>query len=195
MSVPEQDEPGHTQTVWILLSGGVDSAACLAFYVNQGFSAHCLHLSFGQAAERPERIAAERLAGHFGSPLTVLRWSGTRRLGSGEISGRNAFLYFGALLEIGDRSGLLASGVHAGTRYYDCSPEFLASLQRIVDGYCDGRVRLVAPFLDWTKDQVFGFCTSSRVPLHLTYSCERGVNPPCGRCLSCRDRSTLDDVG
>ena len=178
--------------VWVLLSGGVDSAACTALYLNQGFRVRCVHVSFGQAAADPERVAAERVARHFGLSLEVLRWSGNARFRAGETTGRNAFLHLGALLEIGARSGLLASGIHAGTPYFDCSKGFISSLQSLLDGYCDGRMLVAAPFLDWTKDQVFLFCRTEGVPVDLTYSCENGSLPPCGSCVSCRDRRALD---
>lgn len=178
--------------VWVLLSGGIDSAACTAFYLNQGFRVRCVHVNFGQAAADPERIAAERVARHFGLPLEVLQWTGSGTFGAGETPGRNAFLHFGALLEVGARSGLLASGVHAGTPYFDCSREFISRLQCLFDGYCDGRMVVAAPFLDWTKDQVLLFCRAEGVPVALTYSCENGSVPPCGSCLSCRDRREFD---
>ena len=54
---------------WILLSGGIDSSACVAFYLQQGFQVECFHLSFGQAASAPEHAAAERVARHYGCRL------------------------------------------------------------------------------------------------------------------------------
>ena len=177
--------------VWLLLSGGIDSAACLAFYLKAGFRVECFHVSFGQPASEHEQAAAERVARHFDVPLTILRWSGSADFMAGEIVGRNAFLFLGALLEIGHNKGVLATGIHAGTPYFDCTQTFISMLQNVFDGYCDGRVQLAAPFLVWSKEQVFEFCESERVPMSLTYSCERGTDQPCGRCLSCLDRSVL----
>ena len=180
------------QRTWLLLSGGIDSAACLAFYLNQGFLVECFHVSFGQPAFLHESAAAERLANHFNVPLRILRWAGSTNFKEGEIEGRNAFLLMGALTEIGGKSGLLAAGIHAGTSYYDCSPEFLSAMQTVVDGYCDGRVNLAAPFIEWSKQQVYAFSKSEGVPVDLTYSCEKGTSQPCKECLSCWDRRTLD---
>ena len=177
--------------VWLLLSGGIDSAACLAFYLKAGFRVECFHISFSQPTFRYERTAAEQVACHFDVPLTILRWSGSVRFKAGEIVGRNAFFLLGALMEIGRNVGILAIGIHADTPYFDCSQAFLSSLQTIFDGYCDGRVRLAAPFIEWSKQQVFEFCESEGVPINLTYSCERGTDQPCGECLSCRDRKAL----
>ena len=180
------------QRVWLLLSGGIDSAACLAFYLRQRFLIECFHISFGQPGHLYESAAAERIAFHSNVPFKILRWSGSTPFQEGEISGRNAFLLMGALTEIGGNSGLLATGIHAGTSFYDCSPGFLSAMQTVVDGYCEGRVKLAAPFIEWSKQQIFAFCQSEEVPADLTYSCERGTEQPCRECLSCRDRRTLD---
>lgn len=178
--------------VWLLLSGGIDSAACLVFYLKREFRVECFHISFGQAASRSELNAAKRIAHHFDISLTILRWSGATDFTTGEIVGRNAFFLLGALVEIGDNSGILATGIHAGTPYFDCSQGFLSILQPVIDGYCDGRVRLAAPFVEWSKREVYAFCKAEGVPIDLTYSCETGMEQPCGECLSCRDRGALD---
>lgn len=177
---------------WLLLSGGIDSSACLAFYLKQGFDVECFHISFGQPALLKELTAAKRIARHFDVPLTVLRWSGAAGFEAGEIVGRNAFFFMAALMEIGRDTGVLVSGIHAGTPYFDCSEGFFSTLQSVFDGYCNGRVRLAAPFIEWSKLEVFAFCRSERVPVNLTYSCEKGMDEPCGKCLSCRDRRALD---
>lgn len=139
-----------------------------------------------------ESVAVARVASHFDVPLKILQWSGSVKLREGELVGRNAFLFMGALMEVKSGSGIIAAGIHAGTLYYDCSQGFLSAMQAVVDGYCDGRVKLAAPFIKWSKQQVFAFCKTEEVPTELTYSCERGTEQPCGECLSCRDRGTMD---
>lgn len=192
MVAHRNSEPAPPPRAWLLLSGGIDSTACLVFYLKEKFHVECLHISFGQPASEQERAAAERVARHFDVSLTILRWSGSMNFMDGEIVGRNAFFLLGALIEIGGNSGILATGIHAGTSYFDCSQEFISSLQTVFDGYCDGQVRLAAPFIEWSKQQVFAFCESEEVPIDLTYSCEKGTEQPCGECLSCRDRRALD---
>ena len=192
MVVSEKPKSSSLPRAWLLLSGGIDSAACLAFYLKQEFQVECFHISFGQPASKHEQDAAERVARYFNVPLTILRWSGSTDFTVGEIIGRNAFFFLGTLTEIGKDTGILATGIHAGTPYFDCSQAFLSSLQTVFDGYCDGRIKLAAPFIGWSKKQVFAFCKSQRVPIDLTYSCEKGTREPCGECLSCKDRRTLD---
>ena len=190
-SLDEGDFTASPALAWLLLSGGIDSAACAAFYLERGFDVRCLHIDFGQPASRNEQTSARQVAHHYGLPLSILRWTGSGRRTNGEIVGRNAFLLLGALLEIGTGPGVLAIGVHSGTPYFDCSQNFLTTVQAICDGYCNGRVRLAAPFISWSKHQVYLFCKSANVPLHLTYSCEIGTDPICGDCMSCQDRRAL----
>ena len=187
----ESDVP-NLPRVWLLLSGGIDSTACLSFYLKERYSVECIHIDYGQLGSKHEHAAVERVVLHYNVPLTVLRWSGNNDFKSGEIVGRNAFLLIGSLMEIGTQSGILATGIHAGTPYFDCSKTFIASLQAVVDGYCAGRVRLAAPFLEWSKLEVYEYCKFQDVPIDKTYSCEEGMTKECGECLSCLDRRALD---
>ena len=148
-------------------------------------------MTYGQPATRQETTAATAIAHHYRIPLTLVRFVGGRPKSDGELLGRNALLLFTALMEIEDFSAILALGIHSGTPYYDCSSSFLTSVQSIIDGQCDGRIRVVAPFLEWTKKEIWDYCIEHRVPIDLTYSCERGLDHPCGICLSCRDMEAL----
>jgi 7-cyano-7-deazaguanine synthase len=170
----------------VLLSGGLDSAACVAL-LKKTHEVHALFVNHSQQALRQERLSAKRIARHYDIHLTEL----TLRAGhaaTGEVMGRNAAFVFSALMQWDRRSGLLAIGVHRGTPYYDCSERFVHDVASIVSAYTDGILQLVAPFLQLTKRELVAFCREADVPIHLTYSCERGTSPPCGRCTSCQDR-------
>jgi 7-cyano-7-deazaguanine synthase len=175
----------------VLLSGGIDSTACVAFLKDRTDSARAIFLDYGQLSRKQEERAACAVASHFGIALTIIRCAGAKPKNAGLISGRNAFLVFLALMETQMRAGIIALGVHSGTRYWDCGPQFVAAVQQLLDGYTDGKIRLSLPFLDWTKREVWDFCKASNVPLELTYSCERGCQQPCGLCDSCRDLDML----
>jgi 7-cyano-7-deazaguanine synthase len=177
--------------VTVLVSGGVDSLACLGFYLAQGVRVKAMHFDYGQNARVQELEAAQKVADYYKVGLHYKRLSNARTKDAGEIFGRNAFLLFAALLELDSSSGLIAIGVHAGTRYFDCGEEFIVSIQRLFDGYCAGKIKVAAPFLKWTKPEIWEFCLRSQVPIHLTHSCERGEDKPCGRCLSCLDVEAL----
>jgi 7-cyano-7-deazaguanine synthase len=176
----------------VLFSGGIDSAACAHYLQKNGHAVRGLFVDYGQRAARLERAAAEQLSAFLRIDLSMMRIETQRSFGSGEIRGRNAFLVFSSMLD-GDPAPtqVIALGIHAGTSYYDCSPAFLESIGRLVAEYTDGRARVIAPFIEWTKHDIFTYSLREHLPIDLTYSCEAGEAPPCGLCLSCRDRRAL----
>lgn len=178
-------------TATVLMSGGIDSAACAHLLRSQGLAVGGLFIDYGQAAAEREARAVSSLAEYLGIAVRKIGLSGSPSSGPGEIVGRNAFLIFTALLQTRGRSNLLALGLHAGTPYYDCSETFVASVNRLVAEHTDGRVSVVAPFITWTKKDVYDYFVSARLPLEITYSCEAGTEPTCGACASCRDREAL----
>ena|SRR5258708_3613513 len=182
----------HQQTqATVLLSGGLDSIACAHFLQQRGLTVRGLFIDHGQVAARREAAASAALAEWLAIPIEGCALSNTHRLGAGELLGRNAMLIFNALFLSQGVSGLLALGIHAGVPYFDCSEAFIVSAGRLVGELTDGRVSLVAPFIAWTKKDVFDYFMTAGLPLALTYSCESGTDPVCGICASCRDRKAL----
>jgi 7-cyano-7-deazaguanine synthase len=179
------------QTATVLLSGGVDSAACAHFYLAQGVRVHPLFVSYEQPASDAELKSARAICKFYGIALRVVTVRGLRIPSSGEIPGRNLFLVTAALMSGGGESNLIALGVHAGTRYFDCSPPFTTLCEKLLEGYADGRTRIGAPFLKLNKGQVWSYCKQYHVPVHLAWSCEASGKKACGKCLSCRDRRDL----
>jgi 7-cyano-7-deazaguanine synthase len=175
----------------VLLSGGIDSSTCLAFFLSQGMSAQGIFVDYGQASAKREARAARVIAAHYGVPLIRLAWSGCTEKGGGLIRARNAFLVMGALMELPEQVSQLALGIHAGTPYVDCRPSFLSAIQAVIDQYELGSVRVAAPFVRWTKSDIWQLSKQLKVPTNLTYSCELGLVQPCGRCDSCADVEAL----
>ena len=177
------------ETFLVLASGGVDSSTLLWLSAEQGLDPSALFVDYGQPAAGAERTAVASICNSIGVPLRPVRYSGSS-YGSGEIRGRNAHLLHTALMEFPTSSGVVALGIHAGTGYSDCSPEFVEVMQRSYDFHTGGEITVVAPFVNWTKEQVYALATQLEVPLAQTYSCEAAVLP-CGECRSCLDRSLL----
>jgi len=178
----------------VLLSGGIDSGATLAFHRRRSAEVSALFVDYGQAAAEPEHAAARRVSTHYEVPLSVVRCVGLGSFGAGYVRGRNALLLHLALTHAPFEHGQISLGVHAGTQYADCSPGFLLEMQRVFDLYSGGKIRAFAPFIDQDKPAVVAFCREIDFPIALTYSCEGGTVPPCGTCLSCLDRRALDVV-
>jgi 7-cyano-7-deazaguanine synthase len=75
-------------------------------------------------------------------------------------------------------AGIIALGIHSGTPYVDCSPNFTFVMGRVFNLYEEGRVRIDAPFLDWTKSDIWTYAKANGVPLHLTCSSNPDDLPP-----------------
>lgn len=175
----------------VLMSGGIDSTACAAFFLDQGLEVSAVFVDHGQAAANFERVAVRSIAAALGIEVQELTLTGAAPFGSGELVGRNAFLVFSAMFATRAQSSRIALGLHAGTPYYDCSPAFIEAINRAVAEYTDNAVRVVAPFIGWTKRDVYDYFVQAGLPIELTYSCESGGTPSCGKCASCQDRKAL----
>lgn len=177
----------------VLLSGGIDSTACLAYHLDRQAKVSALFIDFGQPAARQEAKASRRICKHYGVSLETLRCRGEgKKFKDGLILGRNAFFLFAGLTYLPSKSGLICYGAHAGTGYYDCSPQFVRSARKIIQAYSQGSIDLSVPFLTFSKRQVVEYGRVACAPLAATYSCERGEAKPCRRCATCR---TLQQIG
>lgn len=177
--------------VMVLLSGGIDSAACVSFFKQQGNQVSALFVDYGQIAAAREGNAAREISRCFGIDLRQIRCEGMSERLAGYVPGRNAFFVFLALTQTPFDSGLISMGVHSGTTYWDCSEDFAEACQTLLHGYCGGKIRLNLPFLHWNKREVWEFCEQTNVPVRETYSCELGAEQPCGCCSSCSDLEAL----
>jgi len=143
----------------VLLSGGLDSATCLAMARESGFRCHCLSVDYGQR-HRQELAAAARVARSLGAAAHLVMPLDMRPMGGsaltadlavpkgrqpGEMSqgipvtyvpARNTIFLSLALawaetLGAGD----LFIGVNAVdySGYPDCRPEFITAFERLAD--------------------------------------------------------------
>lgn len=177
--------------VLILASGGIDSSLCIHRQKSAGVSIRCLHVDFGQVAAKEEWGALQRVAKFFEVTCSQIRVRSPQIFSPGETEGRNAFLVFTALMFRQPSERLICLGIHSGTPYYDCSPGFLASVDRLVAEHTNSLVRVIAPLIGLQKPEIVAEFRSNSLPLQLTYSCQSGLPVPCGKCLSCKDRSAL----
>lgn len=189
MNEPQNKSP----EVLILLSGGLDSAACVDFYTDLGRPTVSLFFDYGQLAAMEERKAAQSIADHYAVDLLTVSWNGVQQKGEGKVNARNGFLLMSALMEKPETVTTLVLGIHAGTEYIDCTPEFISQMQTVFDLYSDKKIRIAAPFVDWSKVDIWTYAKSRNIPINLTYSCEKGLSPPCGSCLSCLDKIELNN--
>lgn len=176
----------HARAV-VLMSGGVDSAAAALISREHGLAVSALFVDYGQPAAEVERAYSAALATAFEIDWREVSVTGLACPDEGEVAGRNALL-IAVAQNVLSGAGCLVLGIHGGTGYPDCTEDFLVAQQAQLDAQTGGAVRLVCPFVAWSKVDVLSLARDLGVRPDRTYSCERGAQPPCGKCRSCIDR-------
>jgi len=202
----------------VLLSGGMDSATCLALASRRPGPVHALTVLYGQRHAREVRSAralARRyhVARHavvrlpigplLASSLTdARRRLPTRRRVGGRIPStyvpaRNSILLS---LALGYAESHRLAAIYLGANaidysgYPDCRPEYFRAFERLARlatkaGVEEGaRVRIETPLLRLSKAEIVRLGERLRVPWQLTWSCYAGGRSPCGTCDACRLR-------
>lgn len=202
----------------VLLSGGLDSATCLALARRQGFECHCLSLDYGQR-HRAELDAAGRVATSLGARKhQVLRLDLSQFGGSAltdnaidvpvagvqpgipvtYVPARNTIMLSVAL---GWAEVLGAQDIFVGVNavdysgYPDCRPEFIRAFEAMANlatkAAVEGRpLHVHAPLIELSKAQIIRTGVDLGVDYGLTVSCYQADEGgrACGVCDSCRLR-------
>jgi 7-cyano-7-deazaguanine synthase len=203
----------------VLLSGGMDSATCLALASRGARPVHALTVVYGQRHAREIRSARAlarryRVRSHvvlrlplghlLDSSLTDARRplpsrrSRAGRIPSTYVPARNTILLAIALgYAESHRLDTIVIGANAidYSGYPDCRPEFLRAFERLArvatKSGVEGksRLRVLAPLLSKSKADIVRWGERLGVPWSLTWSCYAGGRRPCGTCDSCRLRA------
>jgi len=203
----------------VLLSGGMDSATCLAMACAKDRPVHALTVLYGQRHAR-EVAAARALARRFRVarhvvlrlPLGPLLDSSLTRPGrriprhsaapgripSTYVPARNTILLSVALgYAESHRLATIYLGANAidYSGYPDCRPEYLRAFEHLARlatraGVEQGQaIGVRAPLLRMSKSEIVAAGERLHVPWQLTWSCYLGGRRPCRRCASCRLRA------
>lgn len=202
----------------VLLSGGLDSATCLAEAKHRGFAAYCLSFDYGQR-HRAELVAAARVAKALGAAehrvltLDLGQFGGSALTDSSldvpvdgvhpgipitYVPARNTIMLSLALAwaEVLDSMDIFV-GVNAVdySGYPDCRPEYIAAFETMANlatkaGVEGHKLTLHAPLMALSKAQIIQMGTRLGVDYGLTVSCYQADDQgrACGVCDSCRLR-------
>jgi len=157
----------ETNKTIVLLSGGIDSACCVSYYLESGIDVRCLYINFGQNVAEREMKSAKAVSKHFDVPLDIINVDLCKGFGSGEVKGRNGTFIFLALMKYPNHTGLISIGIHDGVDYYDTKSSFIENMQCAVDEYTNGNVKIDAPFLSWSKKMVYEYSIARTFLLRL----------------------------
>lgn len=118
------------------------------------------------------------------------------------VPARNALFVMAALAHAESLSKLSnkSLGIVLGIKkegevsFKDSSPEFVSAMNVAARESIDSSVNIIAPLMDFDKDEIVQKAQELGVPLHLTFSCYvgagfvDGVPVHCGTCSACRQR-------
>ncbi len=199
-----------------LVSGGLDSAVCLAEAVQQ-YDVAVLHINYGQRTEARELQAFTDLADHYGiarrlvADISYLKEIGGSSLvdeklavetglpaegaqvPSTYVPFRNAhILCVGASWAevIGAETLYIGAVEEDGSGYPDCRAEFYEQFGRAIEAGTkpETRIAIKTPLIQMNKEAIVRHGRALEAPLHLTWSCYTGSEEACGECESCRLR-------
>jgi 7-cyano-7-deazaguanine synthase len=202
----------------VLLSGGLDSATCLAIAKAQGFAPYCLSFDYGQR-HSAELDAARRVAATHGAAehrilkLDLGQFGGsaltdttiavpTEGVQPGipvtYVPARNTIMLSFALAwaEVLGANDIFV-GVNAVdySGYPDCRPEYIAAFQQMARlatkaGVEGEAMTIHTPLIDLSKAQIIQEGHTLGVDYSLTVSCYQAnlAGEACGLCDSCRLR-------
>lgn len=206
----------HKPRAVVLLSGGLDSATCLAI-AQQTYDCYALSFAYGQR-HNSELAAASRLAtalhakehriinidlgGIGGSALTDTSIAVPEEASQGipvtYVPARNTvFLAFAlGFAEVIGASAIVI-GVNAVdySGYPDCRPEYIAAFQQLANlatkaGVEGHSLKIETPLLHLSKADIIKQGTQLGIDYALTVSCYQADldGKACGKCDSCRLR-------
>lgn len=202
----------------VLLSGGLDSATCLAIAKNEGFDCHCLSIDYGQR-HAAELTAAARVAAALGAAehrivhLDLAQFGGsaltdpqiavpTEGVEPGipvtYVPARNTIMLSLALAWaeiLGARDIFVGVNAIDYSGYPDCRPEFIRAFEQLAQlatkaGVEGQAFHVHAPLILLTKAEIIRRGAALGVDYSLTISCYQADEEgrACGVCDACRLR-------
>ena len=203
----------------VLLSGGLDSATCLAMARSRGFDCHCLSFDYGQR-HHAELQAAARVAGALGAAGHRVLDLGLAQFGGSALTDTSIAVPTGGVQPgipvtyVPARNTIMLSlalawaevlgsldifvGVNAVdySGYPDCRPEYIAAFEAMANlatraGVEGRKLTIHAPLIDLAKADIIRAGLALGVDYGLTVSCYQadGEGRACGVCDSCRLRA------
>jgi 7-cyano-7-deazaguanine synthase len=189
----------------VLLSGGVDSTVLLADRHAIGDQCIAVTFDYGQTHHREIDSACFIAAQYIGVEHRIINIAGalggSALTGDASIPSRHAetpdatyvpgrnlvMIAIAASIAEQERAAAVLIGASADDfgGYPDCRWKFIDSVNETVSAGTVNSVSVHAPFGAYTKRDIIAHGESLNAPLHLTWSCYRGGEQPCGRCGAC----------
>jgi 7-cyano-7-deazaguanine synthase len=202
----------------VLVSGGLDSATCLAIARSEGYACHTLAFAYGQR-HTAELAAAEQVAAALGAVEHRLVHVDLTAFGGSALTDRTIpvpeapsegipvtyvparntiFLSFALAWSevLGAHDIFIGVNAVDYSGYPDCRPEYIAAFERMANLATRAAteslepIRIRTPLIQLSKADIIRQGRTLGVDYSLTVSCYQAdaEGSACGRCDSCRIR-------
>ena len=189
----------------ILISGGLDSAACAKIAIERKFNIATLFIDYGQRTWHEEREAAHKISmylkaeAHLELNLTplgtiggsTLTNAGAKTEATTYVPFRNAQLVSiaTAWAEVIDASHIFV-GSKASDAHPDTTREFYTALEKVIEigTSKEPGIKIVTPLIEMSPEEALNEIIDDGELVRLTYSCFYGKVVPCGKCAACEVR-------
>ncbi len=206
----------------ILLSGGLDSLVSLGVGIKEYNIQLALTFDYGQKPVAREIATSKKITDYYGISHKVISLPflkeishnaftdgdkdlPTENLGTKEsakavwIPNRNG-LFLNIAASIADAEHythiLFGANKEEGQTFPDNTQEFVDGINESLKYSTFEGVKVVAPLINCSKDDIVKLALEHKVPLELAYSCYKGEEQNCGVCESCLHlKKALEDNG
>ena len=201
----------------ILVSGGMDSCVTAAAAKADGYDLSFLHMNYGQRTEKRELKAFYDIADYYlVDERLVVDICHLSTIGGSCLTDKNIEIP-GANLDNSDipisyvpfrNANILsaavswaevirATAIYVGaveddsSGYPDCRRSFFDAFEKVIDAGTkpETNIKIITPLITLTKKEIVEKGISLNAPLHLTWSCYKNEDIPCGECDSCALRA------
>ena len=195
-----------------LISGGMDSCVAAAV-ASKEYELAALHISYGQRTQQRELRAFKDIAEHLGVARTLvadiryLRDIGGSSLTDPDIAVERADLGRSGIptsyvpfrnthflaIAVSWAEVIAAKRIFIGavepdsSGYPDCRGAYYEAFNKLirVGTKPETHIEIVTPLIRMKKAEIIKLGVELGAPLHLTWSCYRNTDVPCGDCDSC----------
>lgn len=196
----------------ILLSGGLDSLVSLGLKKEELNVELALTFDYGQKSVKKEIDASEKICNYYGithkvislgwlEDITQTALVANKNVPTGELldnpesSARSVWvpnrngLFLNIAGSFADSYGydyiLIGANKEEGQTFPDNTQQFIDAVNSEFEFSTQRKPKVVAPLINYDKNDIVMLALNNGVPLELTMSCYDGGKKHCGKCESC----------
>jgi len=202
----------------VLLSGGMDSLVCVGEAFRNKCEIYLVHMNYGQKTSEREKKSFVEIANFYKVPeknrkvidMNFLKQIGGSSLTDEKIAVKNfqgdsdiipdSYVPFrnSIILSlavswaevVGAKTLYIGANYEDSPGYPDCRPSYYEAFNKLIsEGTKAHDIKIITPVINLKKKEIVQRGLELNVPFHLSWSCYKNSDNPCGVCDSCAIRA------